>query len=998
MHLASLGGRMPEYLGQWLWKGFKKDSNIYTWFSTLTIFEQDHMCTNIVNFLTVIKEDFLGDQWQILMNNVFEAQRFRQRGHENESPQGFITRRTMYTCMLTQVDDGSIMEVNIIMCKAPIAWRPILNMATINSTKQLLAQVIEHNKALVLATRSDSTSQQVNTNDLISALCSIGIEPPRRSRFATPHTVNLATDVSEGNGDEGLELAGVDELLETVDSDEELEGSLLRSVYQVLKKRQRPPPKKYFFPVSHQETKLGKPPPSPCKVCSSPKHWDRECPHWDKYLKKVKARNVQIAALQVPPETSPDEAYQAAYQAVVLEANKGMVDSNDQGTQEPSGFQMASRTRQGSESSLATESKTTQENEIVEVKTTLISYLEKEEHQPENEITEPEKTGEAYIASLPRPMEMKPIKLNPKWKTKEGLSAAEILVLAIEGWVGNMRNKKIYLRHDSCADLTDKNAEIEGYVQLPIFAETINNELVETEVEAYVVPGMSVPILLGEDYQTNFEIGVSRTVKDGCHISYGNDDQFTVKAIKVDKNEEHKRLRASVYALQKFIKAKNHRRQKNRRARKKKLSLEEEHTVRAVSDVKILPHSSKNVEVSGPFEEDEEWLVERNLVMNTATAYLVIPNMIINSKQPTIPMANPTSSPKLIRKGEALGIAHKAQEFFDSSTSSSSVEAGKEKLAMLISRLVELEEAVRQPGQEGSERETDDYKEYGPKMAAMPELESHSANELRSLLDVGDLPEEFKEQAWSMLERHVKVFGFNGRLGNHPTKVRIRTKEDAQPISLPMYASSPAKREVIDKQIDVWYEKGIIEPSKSPWGAPIVIAYRNNKPRFCIDYRRLNAITIPDEFPIPRQTEILAALSGAQVLSSLDALAGFTQLDMHEDDIEKTVFRSHRGLFQFKRMPFGLRNGPSIFQQVMQGVLAPYLWIFSLVYIDDIVVYSRTFEEHIKHLDQVLSAIEESGITLSPTKCHLFYSSILLLGHKVLRLGLSTHEEKVQAI
>lgn len=157
-------------------------------------------------------------------------------------------------------------------------------------------------------------------------------------------------------------------------------------------------------------------------------------------------------------------------------------------------------------------------------------------------------------------------------------------------------------------------------------------------------------------------------------------------------------------------------------------------------------------------------------------------------------------------------------------------------------------------------------------------------------------------------------------------------------------------------------------------------------------------MTIPDEFPIPCQMDILAALSGSQVLSSLDALSGFTQLQLHEDDIKKTAFRSHRGLYQFKRMPFSLRNGLSIFQRIMQGILLPYLWLFTLVYIDDIMVYSTIFKLHIEHLDKVLQAIEENGLTLSPTKCHFFYSSILLLGHKVSRLGLSTHEEKVTAI
>jgi hypothetical protein len=167
---------------------------------------------------------------------------------------------------------------------------------------------------------------------------------------------------------------------------------------------------------------------------------------------------------------------------------------------------------------------------------------------------------------------------------------------------------------------------------------------------------------------------------------------------------------------------------------------------------------------------------------------------------------------------------------------------------------------------------------------------------------------------------------------------------------------------------------------------------------FCIDYRKLNAVTIPNEFPLPHQTEIMHAMSGAQVLSTLDALSGFTQLTLAEEDKEKMAFRSHQGLWQFKRMPFGLRNGPSLFPRVMQGILAPFLWIFTLVYIDDIVVYSNSYEEHLKHLDQVLRAIEGSRLTLAPNKCHFMYTSILLLGQKVSRLGLSTHQEKVEAI
>jgi hypothetical protein len=127
-----------------------------------------------------------------------------------------------------------------------------------------------------------------------------------------------------------------------------------------------------------------------------------------------------------------------------------------------------------------------------------------------------------------------------------------------------------------------------------------------------------------------------------------------------------------------------------------------------------------------------------------------------------------------------------------------------------------------------------------------------------------------------------------------------------------MYRTSPAKREVIETQIKAWFEQEVIEKSISPWSAPVVIAYRNSKPRFCVDYRKLNAVTIANEFPIPQQSEILSSLAGSQVLSSLDALSGFTQLEIDPDHVEKTAFCTHLGLFQFKRMPFGLHNGPSI--------------------------------------------------------------------------------------
>jgi hypothetical protein len=261
-----------------------------------------------------------------------------------------------------------------------------------------------------------------------------------------------------------------------------------------------------------------------------------------------------------------------------------------------------------------------------------------------------------------------------------------------------------------------------------------------------------------------------------------------------------------------------------------------------------------------------------------------------------------------------------------------------------------------------------------------------------------DLTIEQRQELEAMILRNQIAFETDGRLGNYEVKVEIPMKPGSEPVSLPPFPVSPANREVINKQMDSWIQLGVIEPSKSPWAAPVFIVYRNGKPRMVIDLRKLNEMVIPDEFPLPRQDDILQALSGSQWLTTLDALSGFTQLTMSDSSAEKLAFRTHRGLWQFRRMPFGYRNGPSVFQRVMHNVLAPFLWIFALVYIDDIVVFSLTFEDHIKHLDQVFFAIAAANITLSPGKCHFAYQSLLLLGQKVSRLGLSTHKEKVDAI
>ena len=338
----------------------------------------------------------------------------------------------------------------------------------------------------------------------------------------------------------------------------------------------------------------------------------------------------------------------------------------------------------------------------------------------------------------------------------------------------------------------------------------------------------------------------------------------------------------------------------------------EEKTVRAAEDYKLRPHESKPIRVEGHLGEDREWLVQKNLLANANDSFFAVPNVLISAANPWVPVANPTDHPRYIRKGEIIGTLTDPASFFDTPKSAEEWER-LQAAADVIRTVISLQTHQEESGEDKSEQSEDEQENYGPKTAAMPDPTVYPSEQLEELIDMGSLPDHLKKEAWAMLRRCIKAFGFDGRLGSLPTKVHIRTVDSQVPISTPMYTASPQKRVVIDEQIDKWFEQGVIKPSKSPWSAPVVIAYCNGKPRFCIDYRKLNAVTIPDEFPIPRQSDILASLSGAQVLSSLDALSGFTQLELAEEDIEKTAFRSHRGLFQFRRLPFGLCNGPSIF-------------------------------------------------------------------------------------
>ena len=168
--------------------------------------------------------------------------------------------------------------------------------------------------------------------------------------------------------------------------------------------------------------------------------------------------------------------------------------------------------------------------------------------------------------------------------------------------------------------------------------------------------------------------------------------------------------------------------------------------------------------------------------------------------------------------------------------------------------------------------------------------------------------------------------------------------------------------------------------------------------RFCVDYRKLNSITTKDAYPLPRIDDSLDTLAGSEWFSTMDLVSGYWQVGMAPEDREKTAFSTHRGLFQFTVMPFGLCNAPGTFERLMEVAMRGLQWTSCLVYLDDIVVFSRDFDSHLCRLGQVLGRLETAGLKVKPSKCHLAQKEVAFLGHIVGADGVKTDPRKVAAV
>ncbi|XP_052726212.1 uncharacterized protein LOC128194685 [Vigna angularis] len=221
----------------------------------------------------------------------------------------------------------------------------------------------------------------------------------------------------------------------------------------------------------------------------------------------------------------------------------------------------------------------------------------------------------------------------------------------------------------------------------------------------------------------------------------------------------------------------------------------------------------------------------------------------------------------------------------------------------------------------------------------------------------------------------------------------------AAPISVQPYRMAPAELVELKKQIEELMDKRFIRPSVSPWGAPVLLVKKKDgSSRLYIDYRQLNKLTIKNKYPLPRIDDLLDQLNGASVFSKIDLRSGYHQIRVKEGDIQKRAFRSRYGHYEYVVMPFGVTNAPAVFMDYMNRIFRPYLDKFVVVFIDDILIYSKSCEEHEEHLRLVLGVLRERELYAKLTKCEFWMKEVQFLGHVVSAGGISVDPAKVRAV
>lgn len=261
---------------------------------------------------------------------------------------------------------------------------------------------------------------------------------------------------------------------------------------------------------------------------------------------------------------------------------------------------------------------------------------------------------------------------------------------------------------------------------------------------------------------------------------------------------------------------------------------------------------------------------------------------------------------------------------------------------------------------------------------------------------------ELARRAAELLRLYCDVFPDKLPDGLPPSRDvdhRIELTPGAVPPSRPTIRLSASELAELKKQLEELLRAGFVSPSKSPFGAPILfVKKKDGTMRMCVDYRALNNLTIKNSYPLPRVDELFDRLQGAQFFSKIDLVSGYHQIRIAAEDIPKTAFRTRYGHYEFNVLPFGLTNAPATFMHLMHETFREYLDDFVLVFLDDILIFSKTLADHERHVRLVMDKLRAAKLYAKESKCEFFKTEVEFLGHIVGRDGVRMMQDKVQAI
>nr|GFB48788.1 putative reverse transcriptase domain-containing protein [Tanacetum cinerariifolium] len=252
---------------------------------------------------------------------------------------------------------------------------------------------------------------------------------------------------------------------------------------------------------------------------------------------------------------------------------------------------------------------------------------------------------------------------------------------------------------------------------------------------------------------------------------------------------------------------------------------------------------------------------------------------------------------------------------------------------------------------------------------------------------------------WASPKTPTEIRQFLGLPPIRPVEFQIDLVPGAAPVARAPYRLAPSEMKELAEQLKELSDKGFIRPSSSPWGAPVLFVKKKDGSLWmCIDYRELNKLTVKNRYPLPRIDDLFDQLQGSSVYSKIDLRSGYHQFRVREEDILKTAFRTRYGHYEFQVMPFGLTNAPAVFMDLINRVCKPYLDKFVIVFIDDILIYSKDEKEHEEHLKAILELLKKEALYAKFSNCEFWIPKVQFLGHVIDSQGIHVDPAKIESV